>query len=181
VDLADRPRHALPADLAAAMEQIARDAESAVADLARMIAVDTSFPPGAGYGTFADLMDELVAPLGFATRRIAVPEAAWRVEGGPAHGARTNLVAERPSGRPSLGLYYHVDTVPAAAGWTRDPLRLTRDGDDLFGLGAADMKGTIAATLLALRAARDGGVALAYDPKLLLCTDEEGGLYRRDR
>jgi len=39
------------------------------------------------------------------------------------------------------------------------------------------MKGTIAATLLALRAARECGVSLAYDPMLLLCTDEEGGLY----
>lgn len=163
--------------LAAAMEQIASLAESAVADLARMLEVDTSFPPGTGYGAFADLMEELTAPLGFTARRIDVPESLWRVEGGPAHGARTNLIAERPSGRPVLGLYHHVDTVPAAAGWRRNPLRLTREGDDLYGLGAADMKGTIAATLLALRAAKACGVDLAYDPKLLLCTDEEGGLY----
>jgi succinyl-diaminopimelate desuccinylase len=159
------------------MDRIAADAEGAVADLERMVAINTSFPPGTGYDAFADLLDEMVVPLGFDTRRIAVPEALWRVEGGPARGARTNLVAERPTGRPTLGLYYHVDTVPAAAGWRRDPLRLARDGERLIGLGAADMKGTIAATLLALRAARDCGVALAYDPKLLLCTDEEGGLW----
>ena len=165
------------APLAAAMEQIASLAGSAVADLARMIEIDTSFPPGAGYGAFADLMEDRVAPLGFSARRIDVPEHLWRVEGGPAYGARTNLVAERARGRPVLGLYYHVDTVPAAAGWQRDPLRLTREGDDLYGLGAADMKGTIAATLLALRAAEACDVELAYDPKLLLCSDEEGGLY----
>jgi succinyl-diaminopimelate desuccinylase len=159
------------------MEQIARDAESAVSDLARMLEIDTSFPPGTGYGAFADLMVELTEPLGFVGRRIDVPEHLWRVEGGPARGARTNLVAERPSHRPVLGLYYHVDTVPAAAGWRRDPLRLTREGDDLYGLGAADMKGTIAATLLALRAAAACGVDLAYAPKLLFSTDEEGGLH----
>jgi succinyl-diaminopimelate desuccinylase len=39
------------------------------------------------------------------------------------------------------------------------------------------MKGTIAASLLALSAAQEHGVELAYDPMLLLCTDEEGGLY----
>ncbi len=39
------------------------------------------------------------------------------------------------------------------------------------------MKGTIVATLLALRAAQRCGLVLAYDPMLLLCTDEEGGLY----
>ncbi|MFS2012734.1 hypothetical protein ACCD06_23205 [Azospirillum sp. CT11-132] len=38
--------------LDAAMAWIAGSAEPAVADLARMIAVDTSFPPGAGYDAF---------------------------------------------------------------------------------------------------------------------------------
>jgi succinyl-diaminopimelate desuccinylase len=151
--------------------------EEAVADLGRMIAVDTSFPPGLGYENFAGLMEELVTPLGFATERVVVPEALWRVPNGPAAGPRTNLVASRSSGRPACGIYFHVDTVPAAAGWKTAPLRLERDGDRLVGLGAADMKGCIAAVLLALRAARACGVALAYDPMLLFCTDEEGGLY----
>lgn len=149
----------------------------AVADLGRMIEVDTSFPPGLGYDDFAALMEEFVAPLGFATERVTVPEALWQVPHGPAAGPRTNLVAGLASGRPACGLYFHVDTVPAAAGWETDPLRMERDGDCLIGLGAADMKGCIAAVLLALRAARACGVALAYDPVLLFCTDEEGGLY----
>src|SRR5262245_53253168 len=104
-----------------------------------MVALDTSFPPGAGYDGFADLMEELFAPCGFACRRVRVPEALWAVLGGPARGARTNLVAARRTGRPALSLYFHVDTVPAAPGWTTDPFRLMRDGDRLIGLGAADM------------------------------------------
>jgi len=156
---------------------IAAEAESAAAELGRMIAVDTSFPPGLGYDDFAGLMEGFVAPLGFATERVVVPEALWRVAHGPAAGPRTNLIASRVSGRPVCGLYFHVDTVPAAAGWETDPLRMERDGDRLIGLGAADMKGCIAAVLLALRAARACGVELAYDPMLLFCTDEEGGLY----
>lgn len=163
--------------LMSAMTAIDRDVEIAVQDLARMIAVDTSFPPGEGYGPFADLMAELLAPLGFDFDRVTVPRELWYVPGGPASGERTNLVATRDSGRPVCGLYYHVDTVPVAPGWLRDPLSLTIEGDNLYGLGAADMKGTIAATLLALRAAKENGVSLAYDPMLLLCTDEEGGLY----
>jgi len=160
-----------------AMAAIELDVEAAVDDLARMIKVDTSFPPGLGYNAFADLMAELLAPLGFEFERVVVPRDLWYVAGGLASGERTNLVATRETGKPVCGLYYHVDTVPVAPGWTRDPLRLTVEGDDLFGLGAADMKGTIAATLLALRAAKVCGVPLAYDPMLLLCTDEEGGLY----
>ncbi|MCK1389211.1 M20/M25/M40 family metallo-hydrolase [Bradyrhizobium sp. 1] len=170
------PRLAGPT-LADGFAEIGRTAETAVDDLARMVAIDTSFPPGAGYDAFAGLMESAVATLGLECRRVAVPEELWRVDGGPAHGARTNLIARRRSGKPALGLYFHVDTVPASPGWKTDPLRSTRDGDRLIGLGAADMKGTIAAVLLALRAADTTGLPLGYDPMLLLCTDEEGGLY----
>lgn len=163
--------------LTSAMTAIERDVEIAVRDLSRMVAVDTSFPPGEGYGPFADLMSELLTPLGFDFERVTVPRDLWHVAGGPASGERTNLVATRETGKPVCGLYYHVDTVPVAPGWTRDPLSMTIEGDNLYGLGAADMKGTIAATLLALHAAKSCGVPLAYDPMLLLCTDEEGGLY----
>ena len=159
------------------MAVIESNVERAVSDLARLIAIDTSFPPGSGYGAFADLMTELLIPFGFSCTRITIPSDLWYVEGGPASGERVNLIASRESGKPVLGLYYHVDTVPITAGWSRDPLKLTVEGSLLYGLGAADMKGTIAATLLALHAARESGVPLYYDPMLLLCTDEEGGLY----
>lgn len=163
--------------LSSAMAIVARDAESAVADLGRMIQIDTSFPPGQGYDAFADLVETLVRPLGFSAERVVVPETLWHVPGGPACGRRTNLVAKRGRGKPVCGLYFHVDTVPAAPGWHQNPLQLTRNGDQLIGLGAADMKGSIAAVLLALRAAAESGISLTYDPMLLLCTDEEGGLY----
>ncbi len=162
---------------ASALKAIEENVESAVGDLARMIAIDTSFPPGDGYPAFAELMSSLLEPMDFHCRQVTLPEELWRVSNGPAQGARVNLIAERSGNKPVCGLYYHVDTVPAAPAWQQDPLRLRREGERLFGLGAADMKGTIAATLLALRAADACGVELAYDPMLLLCTDEEGGLY----
>ena len=55
--------------LAEAGGWIAANVESAVAELDRMIAVDTSFPPGLGYDDFAGLMEELVAPLGFIAKK----------------------------------------------------------------------------------------------------------------
>lgn len=171
------PRHQNAAALVQAGGWIAANVEDAVAELGRMIAIDTSFPPGLGYDDFAGLMGELAAPLGLSTERVTVPEALWQAPNGPAAGPRTNLIASHESGRPVCGLYFHVDTVPAAAGWETDPLRMERDGERLIGLGAADMKGCIAAILLALRAARACGVPLSYDPMLLFCTDEEGGLY----
>jgi succinyl-diaminopimelate desuccinylase len=147
-----------------------------LAALARLLALDTSFPPGAGYAAFADLLESIFAPLGFAFRRVEMPEARWRTP--EAHGARVNLIAEPTARRrPGCGIYIHTDTVPPGEGWTRPPLAMTREGDALYGRGAADMKGTIAAVLAALGAARTAGLELAFDPVLLFCTDEEGGLY----
>lgn len=144
-------------------------------ELARLIATDTSFPPGAGYAAFADLAETLVTPLGFSCERVTVPEALWQVAG--ASGERVNLIARRAAGKPPLAVYFHVDTVPAGDGWSYPPFRLVRQGDKLFGRGTADMKGTIAAVLAALRALEEAGEELAYDPLLLFCSDEEGGLY----
>jgi len=172
---------AAPSDLrlplGEALDFIATHIDTAIDDLAKMVAIDTSFPPGLGYEDFADLMEALITPLSFTSERVVVPCELWRAPGGPAQGQRTNLIGTRPSGKSVCGLYFHVDTVPATPGWQTSPLHLTREGDHLIGLGAADMKGSIAAVLLALRAAQACGVTLAYDPMLLLCTDEEGGLY----
>jgi succinyl-diaminopimelate desuccinylase len=149
--------------------------EQAIAELARMISVDTSFPPGAGYPAFADLAEELAAPLRFRCARVTVPEKLWSATG--SRGERVNLIARRRTGKPVCGIYFHVDTAPAGDGWTGDPLCLARDGEQLTGRGTCDMKGAIAATLLAIRAADAAGLPYAFDPELLLCTDEEGGLY----
>lgn len=166
-----------PALAALADEHIAAALETAIADLARMVAIDTSFPPGRGYRDFSDLVEELVAPLGLACERVIVPEALWADQVGFAAGERVNVIARRRTGRPVLGLYFHADTVPPAAGWQQDPFRLTDRDGRLTGLGAADMKGSMMAVLLALRAAKSARIPLAYDPELLFCTDEEGGLY----
>ena len=160
-----------------ALRLIGSDEAAIECDLARLIAVDTSFPPGDGYGAMADLVEDLVAPLGFSCRRVSVPEALWSGIASGARGERINVIAERGSGPPPCSLYFHVDTVPAGAGWTKPPFALTSDGGRLHGRGAADMKGTIAATLAALRALGRAGSPLRFEPRLLFCTDEEGGLY----
>jgi len=44
----------------------------------------------------------------------------------------------------------HTDTVPAGDGWKTNPFELTQINDVFFGLGSADMKGGIAAMLVAI-------------------------------
>ena len=89
--------------LADGFAEIERTAERAIDDLARMVAIDTTFPPGAGYGAFADVMESAVAALGLDCQRVDVPEHLWRVAGGPAQGRRTNLIARRRSDKPEIG------------------------------------------------------------------------------
>jgi acetylornithine deacetylase len=57
-------------------------------------------------------------------------------------------------GTPRRIINAHVDTVPANAGWSRDPWQPHVEGGRLYGLGSCDTKGAIAATLVALDAQR---------------------------
>ncbi|MGI4952466.1 MAG: M20/M25/M40 family metallo-hydrolase [Janthinobacterium lividum] len=75
------------------------------------------------------------------------------------------LVATR--GRGGLAFSGHMDTVPDT-GWTDDPWSGRIEGDTLHGLGSADMKGPVAALVVAAR-----GLPPSVPIALLLTTDEE--------
>jgi succinyl-diaminopimelate desuccinylase len=164
--------------LQAALAAIAAAEATVPADMDAVLRVDTSYPPGRNYAGVVAWAEARLAPFGFRCRRVEVPEPLWNVYGAGAGGARVNLVAEQPgaSGEP-LGIYAHMDVVPAADGWSVPPFAATRDGEWLLGRGAADMKASIAALMLALEAAHAHAVPLRYAPRVLLCTDEEGGAY----
>jgi acetylornithine deacetylase len=68
-------------------------------------------------------------------------------------------------GTPRRVINAHVDTVPANAGWSRDPWQPHVEDGHLYGLGSADTKGAIAATLVALESVkpRDAGVLFSGD------------------
>ncbi len=174
--MAGEPGYSLPDSIRHVFDALARDANAMLSDLAQLLAVDTSFPPGSGYEAFAVLAETLSQPLGFRARRVCVPETLWNPGDNSVRGERVNLIAERRSGRPACCVYFHVDTVPPGDGWIRSPLALTVEDRVLYGRGAADMKGTIAAMFAALRAMQAAALPLAFDPVLLFCTDEEGGL-----
>lgn len=72
-------------------------------------------------------------------------------------------------GTPRRIINAHVDTVPANAGWSRDPWQAHVEAGRLYGLGAADTKGAIAATLVALDDVRP------QDMGVLFSGDEEAG------
>ena len=72
-------------------------------------------------------------------------------------------------GTPRRIINAHVDTVPVNAGWSRDPWSPHVTDGKLYGLGSADTKGAIAATLVALDAQRPSDVGVLFSG------DEEHG------
>ncbi len=69
------------------------------------------------------------------------------------------------TGKPVLGVMGHYNTVPVGdeARWTVDPFGAEVRGNRLYGLGASDQKGGIAAVLVATRAILESGIELQGD------------------
>jgi acetylornithine deacetylase/succinyl-diaminopimelate desuccinylase-like protein len=138
----------------------------AVGLLQELIRIDTSNPPG-NEGEAQDLLHELLTEAGFECELAARdPE-------------RPNLVARLrgSSPGPALCLLSHVDTVPAdPSDWSGDPWSgELRDGE-IWGRGALDMKGQVAAEVAAAASlARGGWRPRAGELLVVVTADEERG------
>ncbi|MDD2876359.1 MAG: succinyl-diaminopimelate desuccinylase [Acidiphilium sp.] len=89
------------------------------------------------------------------------------------HGPVNNLIARSGSGTPHFAFAGHTDVVPPGDGWRHDPFTATVEDGVLFGRGAVDMKGAIAAFIAAL-ASRLKSHAAFGTISLLITGDEEG-------
>jgi len=88
----------------------------------------------------------------------------------------TNLWARRGTRAPLVCFAGHTDVVPTGPldGWHSDPFEpVERDGY-LYGRGAADMKGSLAAFVTAIEGFLAGGTEPAGSIALLITSDEEG-------
>jgi succinyl-diaminopimelate desuccinylase len=115
--------------------------ETTVERVLDLLSFDTANPPGET-ARLADAVESQFESLGIETERVV------------ADPAKPNLLATMPGESDRTLLYNgHFDTVPYdAARWSHDPLG-ERVGDRIYGRGATDMKGALAAML---------GVATAY-------------------
>lgn len=105
---------------------------------------------------------EALEAIGFTVYRLISGEAP----DGPIH----NLFATRGSGGPHFAFAGHTDVVPPGNGWTSDPFIPQIRGELLYGRGAVDMKGAIAAFIAAAAGVRDHPGTLS----LIITGDEEG-------
>ncbi len=112
-------------------------------------------------GPVFEVLEAALVPLGFAVDRFVAGEAP--------DGPVENLLAVRGSTGPHIAFAGHVDVVPPGEGWTSAPFAPEVRGELLYGRGAVDMKGAIAAFVAA--AARVDGPGTT---SLIITGDEEG-------
>lgn len=74
---------------------------------------------------------------------------------------------------PGLLFLGHSDVVPAGPGWSREPFRSAVEDGRIHGRGSTDMKGGLAAVLIAMAALRRAGVPLSGPVRLACTVDEE--------
>jgi acetylornithine deacetylase len=139
------------------------DRDYFVDTLGRLVRIPSINPEfgGEGEGEIAGWVAKEMGRLGMTARRFeAVP-------------GRPSVVGVLPGagGGPVLMLYAHIDTV-GIEGMAEPFSGDAREGR-VYGRGAFDMKGGLAACLAAVRALREAGVTLAGDVLIAAVADEE--------
>jgi succinyl-diaminopimelate desuccinylase len=140
-----------------------------------LVRIPTVNPRGDAYAPCAELLGERLRRSGFAV-------AYLRAHGTPGDSdrhPRVNVVArlEAPGPGPCVHLNGHIDVVEAGQGWTVDPWAgEVRDGK-VYGRGTCDMKGGIAAAVVAAEALVDLGLLRRGAIEISGTVDEESGGY----
>lgn len=139
------------------------NAKAHAVDLAQRLIRCPSVTPAEGGAI--NLLEAELSAIGFACTRLPFGEGNDRID---------NLFARYGSAAPHVCFAGHTDVVPVgdAAAWTRDPFGGDIVDGALFGRGAADMKGGVAAFVAAAAAVIEGGIGGSVS--LLITGDEEG-------
>ncbi len=127
----------------------------------RLIAAPSVTP---ATGLVFDVMEAMLAPLGFAVHRFLAGDAP--------DGPVENLFAIRkgPPGSKHFAFAGHLDVVPPGDGWSSAPFAPEVRGELLHGRGAVDMKGAIAAMVAAAADIPADAGTLSF----IITGDEEG-------
>ncbi len=143
-----------------------------------LVRMPTVNPPGEDYDGITRRLVEELQTAGLRARRFQVPAALLKRHLPPEqHGfPRYNVLGFRPvpGAKRTLHFNAHHDVVPVSGEWKHgSPFSGTVEKGWIHGRGTADMKGSIAALLLALRALRASGTAPLMNVEVSFTADEE--------
>jgi succinyl-diaminopimelate desuccinylase len=155
--------------------RIAAKREDVVALTRALVSVPSVNPPGRHYRDCAEIIGERLRRRGFEVRYL-------RAEGSPGDSARyprDNVVARWEGSRPGPCVHFngHIDVVPAGGGWTFEPFAASVHDGRIYGRGTCDMKGGLAAAIVAVEALIEAYPDLPGAIEVSGTADEETGGY----
>ncbi len=140
-----------------------------------LIRIPTLNPPGENYQAICDFLDKRLRSAGFETQLIR----AFGSPGDSERYPRWNIIARRDG--TSLGdcvhFNSHTDVVEVGSGWTFDPFGGEISDGKIYGRGACDMKGGLAASIIACEAFIEEFPNFAGAIEISGTADEESGGY----
>jgi succinyl-diaminopimelate desuccinylase len=140
-----------------------------------LVRIPTVNPPGENYRDICDYLSGRLRGQGFDCTLV-------RAEGAPGDSERWprwNVVARKEGTRTGETVHFnsHIDVVETGHGWTTDPFGgEVRDGR-VYGRGTCDMKGGLAASIVAAEAFLDLCPDFAGAVEISGTADEESGGY----
>jgi succinyl-diaminopimelate desuccinylase len=139
-----------------------------------LIRIPTLNPPGEFY-------DDCVHFLGERLQAQKFEIEYFRAEGAPGDNdqyPRMNVVARRSNGNgPCIHFNSHIDVVAVGAHWSEDPFAGNLVDDRIYGRGACDMKGGLAASIIAVEAYLELNPTFSGSIEISGTADEETGGY----
>jgi len=159
------------------LQYLDRHSADLVALLQRLVRIPTVNPPGDHYGAITALLTRELSGAGLQARRIPIPRSAaenGRVPNWRTH-PRFNVIGYRATGAAkTLHFNAHYDVVPAGGRWRHaSPFEPAVEDGWIYGRGTADMKGSIASLVLALRALKATAVPPRCNIEVSFTADEE--------
>lgn len=140
-----------------------------------LIRYPTVNPPGEAYRPCAEFIGERMRARGFTVDYVHAAGTPGDNELYP----RINVIARRSGNTPGPCVHFnsHIDVVQSGGGWTLDPFAAVVKDGRVYGRGACDMKGGLAASIIAVEVLIDSVATWPGTLEISGTVDEESGGY----